>query len=398
MVPFIAKYVPASLDEIEGHVVAKQTIVDGLQDPKRKCVLLYGPPGTGKTSLVHALAKEYGFELVEVNASDYRTADMISSTLGGALLQQSLFGGGKLIFIDELDGLSGRKDRGGLKTMVALLKKTTFPVFVAAQQPWDSKFSSLRKLCDMISMDALSYKDIAAVLQRICDTENILYDLSILQSLARRSGGDCRAAINDLQALASVNALQEKEGLDDVSEREQIISMPQALVKILKTTDPSIALSAFEDVQEDVDQQFLWVDENMPEEYTLVEDRARAYVALSKADVFRRRIRRWQHWRFLVYVNALLTGSVAVSKKEKYRHMVSYKPTGRLLKLWWANQKSLKKKSIAGKIAHASHTSLRRILPSIDYYKVMVKEQQGFGDCLMGNIDLDREELAWLKK
>ena len=42
-------------------------------------MLLYGPSGGGKTISVCALAKELGYELVEINASDSRNAVQIYS-------------------------------------------------------------------------------------------------------------------------------------------------------------------------------------------------------------------------------------------------------------------------------------------------------------------------------
>ena len=69
-------------------------------------------------------------------------------------------------------------------------------------------------------------------------------------------------------------------------------------LRFYKSTDPNVAITAFENVEEKLDQQLLWIDENLPKEYTKPEDLAKAYDKLSKADVFNRRIRRWQHYRF----------------------------------------------------------------------------------------------------
>ena len=73
---------------------------------KKKALLLHGPTGTGKTAAVHALARKLDLELVEINASDYRTADEINAKVGMALKQMSLFSKSKLILVDELDGIA----------------------------------------------------------------------------------------------------------------------------------------------------------------------------------------------------------------------------------------------------------------------------------------------------
>ena len=74
------------------------------------------------------LCSEFDFEIVEINASDLRNADSINSVLGAAINQQSLFARRKLILVDEVDGLAGREDRGGVAAISALVEKSTFPV------------------------------------------------------------------------------------------------------------------------------------------------------------------------------------------------------------------------------------------------------------------------------
>ena len=397
MLPFVEKYKAVKVSDIVGQdaaVVAAKKLLSERSKP----LLLYGPPGTGKTALAVALAADSNLEFLEFNASDYRNADQIKQKLGSAVHQQSLFSQGKLILIDEVDGLSGTRDRGGVKAIVDLLKTSSFPIILTAQDPWDRKFNTVRKQCELVAMPPLSHEAITSVLIRICKAEKIQHEESVVTTLARRAGGDCRAALTDLQSITQVSGALTKEALEELVQRSQIESMPQALVKVFKTTNPEIAIGAFEQVVESNDDQFLWIDENLPKEYLKAADIERAYAAVSKADIFRRRIRRWQHWRFLVYINALLTASIAVAKDEKYKAFVEYKPTGRILKLWWAKQKSMKKKAIASKFAAVTHSSERQILKYVDYYKTIFKNNKEMAETLTEYADLDKEEVAWLKK
>ena len=211
-------------------------------------------------------------------------------------------------------------------------------------------------------------------------------------------GGDLRAGINDLQQLSINSGKLTKEELETLSYREKQDTIINAITKIFKTTDPKIALNAFDRVDEDLDQQLLWLDKNLPEEYTNPADLARAYDCLSKADIFSRRIRRWQHWRFLVYINALITASVAVSKDKKYEKYVEYKPTGRLLKIYWANIKNMKRKAIALKIAQETHSSQREVLKNIDYYRIIFQKDKEMSNSIASELDLSKEEIEYLKK
>ena len=402
MQPFIIKYKPKKTSEIIGQDVALKKLknfVVNFKNQKKNAALIYGPSGVGKTLSAHAIANELNLEILEVNASDVRNADQINSLVGSAVSQQSLFFRKKLILLDEIDGLSGREDRGGLQAIIKLIGKSSFPLVLTATNPWDYKFNKLRRNTEMIEFAPLDYLSVFEILKKICEHEKIKYEEEILKGLARRAGNDARAAINDLQTLSiEVNELT-KKSLEELGERNKEDTIINALFKIFKTTDPRVAISSFDNVKENLNEQLLWLDENLPREYTKPEDLANAYDKLSKADIFNRRIRRWQHYRFLVYINALITAGIAVSKKEKYKHHVQYKPTGRLLKLWWAKQKSMKKKAIAEKIAERIHSSAKEVIKdTLPYLQMAFKKNKGFREELTKELNLSNEEVGWLRK
>lgn len=399
MLPLLAKHKP-KLAEIIGQrdsIAALKQFVLNFKKQKRKAAFCHGPPGTGKTATVHALAADLGLELIEINASDSRNAEQIESLIGAAAKQMSLFSKGKIILVDEIDGISGQQDRGGIPALVRVIEQTAFPIICTANDPYDQKFSALRSKCEMIAFSPLRYSDVAALLKRIAAAESIAVSQEILDTLGRRCGGDARAAINDLETLSSGKESIERKDLEMLGIREQEQSIPAALVRIFKTTDPAIAITALDAVDEDLDKVFLWIDENLPKEYTKPADLARAYDYLSRADVFNRRIRRWQHWRFLVYINAFLTAGVAVSKDAKYQTFTPYKPTMRLLKIWQANQRYAQRKDIAEKIAAKTHTSRKRVIQDVlPYLRHTFKKGNPMGKALAEEFELSSEDMEWM--
>ena len=401
MQPFTHKYTAKSTKDIVGQdeVISKlKNFIINFSKEKKNSALIYGPSGTGKTCSVYAIAKEIGHEVIEVNASDFRNAEQINSKVGNAMKQRSLFASGKIILVDEIDGLSGHQDRGGIQAITKLIEDSTYPLILTATNPFDNKFSSLRSKSSLMEFKLLDYQSIFKILKKICDSEKISYDEDVLKTLSRRASGDARAAINDLQTLTQNKKELTKESLGELSERNKTENIMGALNKIFKTTNLKIAISAFENVDEDLSEQLLWIDENLPKEYTNPADLAGAYGMLSKADVFNRRIRRWQHYRFLIYINALITAGIASAKTEKYKEFVQYKPTGRILKLWWAKQKAAKKKAIAGKIAAKTHTSTKEIIKSTMPYLPVLFSNKEMANHLSRELDLDAEEIEWLRK
>jgi len=74
--------------------------------PKERAAFLHGPPGVGKTSCVVALANDLDLDLLEVNASDFRTKKRLEGLVGRASFQTlTITGKRRMILFDELEGV-----------------------------------------------------------------------------------------------------------------------------------------------------------------------------------------------------------------------------------------------------------------------------------------------------
>ena len=89
---FLEKYKPSNLSEYVGQKEAVSTFLKWIEKWKKgsKALLFHGSSGTGKTSLIHAYAQEKNLDLIEVNASDYRSAKQLQEVVGKSMFQQSL--------------------------------------------------------------------------------------------------------------------------------------------------------------------------------------------------------------------------------------------------------------------------------------------------------------------
>jgi len=394
MIPWVAKYKPQKLSDIPQQGVSElQGFVETFSKQKKKALIIYGPTGSCKTVAVHLLARHLNKELIEVNASDFRNEEQIELKVGNALKQQSLFSTGKIVLVDEVDGIAGRQDYGGVSALAKLIENAKFPVIMTANDPWDKKFSSLRSKSVLVEFQAIQPSAISSVLQNICEKESVNTEPLAIAGIAHRSGGDLRAAINDTQALAHLKKIS-KEDLSSLGERNKEESMFNALIKILKNSDAKIAVEAFEHVDEDFDHCMLWLEENIPKEYS-GRDLSQAFEHMSRADVFKGRIQRWQHWRFLVYIKELITAGVASAKSERSKAFVKYSPPQRLLKIWRAKMKYAKRNSIAEKIAQKTHCSSAKSLSSFLPY---LQPKTETGQQIIKELELDEEEIEWLNK
>ncbi len=398
MALFTFKYAPKNSAQVFGQDLAVCELKDFIanyKSKKHKSALIYGPIGCGKTSSVYALAKELDYEVLEINSSDLRNAENIKTFLDSALGQMSLFFRPKIVLIDEIDNVSGVQDRGCLPTLIKAVENSHFPVVLTANDIEDSKFKELKKASQLIEYHKLQYRSVAHALIWVCQQENIKYDEKAINSLARKADGDLRGALLDLHTCSAGKNITSEE-VNALSDRKRTDSIINALTLIFKSSTVDNALPALENIDVDLREVFFWMDENLPKEYTNPKALAKAYEHLARADVFNGRIMKRQHWRFLVYVNDLLTAGISSAKEEKNSEFVEYKPTMRFLRMWQAKMKNGKKNEIAEKLAKKTHTSKKVAREQMPYLQAMFKKSSGAE--IAAELGLNEEEVDWLKR
>jgi len=379
--PWTKKYEPRNTGEIAGQASVVQMASNYVQSyprVRKKALLLHGPTGTGKTAIAKAIASQLDLELIELNASDYRNADAIKTILMPAVQQMSLFGQKKLILVDEVDGLSGHQDRGGASAIVDVLKESKFPILMTANDAYADKLKALRKECDLVELKPLTTLEILGKLKEISLKEEVKYEQAALQTLAVSANGDLRAAINDLQMLTSKDKSLTKEELV-LWGREQKETLFTILKFVFKSFDTDAVIRMFDYVEDDLEEMMLWLDHNLPLEYSKREDLAFAYRSLADADRFLSRIRRRQHWRFFVYAKYLALVGVQQAKTEASRKFVMHQRPDLLLKFFIAAAKRKKMQTLASDYAEVFHTSGKRLQQAFwPYYSFVTEKGKQF--------------------
>ena len=379
---WVEKYRPKKIEDIIGNEEAKATFVEWLKNKRRskKAVLLYGPPGVGKTALANAAAKEFGFTIIEMNASDTRSEKAINAvakpaTSYVALDNFSTQSKGNLLFLDEVDGIAGNEDRGGVGAIIKIVEESRVPVIMAANDPDIDKLRPLKKVCLLVRFQQIRIPLVIALLQKICLLEHVKAEFEALERIAQNSRGDMRSAINDLQSLSEGNHALTLQDTAMLSSRNKDISMDETLRGFFtaKSIGEVSSLLSYSNV--DYDDFLLSVSDNLPRRYTNPAELATAYDFVSQADVFRGRIGT-EYWHLLKYFFNCLSKAAAVNP-QSYKPFEFISPPIRIITLFWTKGKRTMLDAICGKIGaqcHVSHATAKHDF--VPFVKEILQKQK----------------------
>ena len=324
--PWPEKHRPTSLSEIVGN----EDVIKGLWEwirawmvkiPRKRAALLIGPPGIGKTASINAIANDMDAEIVEFNASDKRNKANIEVQVWRSATQQTLDGRFRIILLDEVDGLSGTSDRGGVGAIVKIIRESVHPIVMTANNHESPRIKDLLKHCQVFLFRPIEKAHALTILKKIALSNEVEIKDEIFDTIIKRSGGDLRAAIADLEAIAggTMAAGDLGLGIRDVSR-----GVEETLSRLFMTTDVIVAKNVVSQTSVDHDQLLLWLEENLHHHLTTPEELENGLEALSQADLYLGRIMRGQNWKLLSYTYDFLSAGVSSSRTETPYRKVEY--------------------------------------------------------------------------
>jgi len=402
--PWAEKYQPRKLSEVVGQPQAIQALLKWAEGwrkgkPEKPAALLYGPAGTGKTAAAVALAREFGWDLIELNASDKRTFNVIQQVAGTAATTGTLFAGAagkRLVVLDEADNVYGTADRGGYRAIEQVLKQATNPVVLIANDQYSIPWT-IRALCTLMNFRRLTQDLIVRVLGRICKTEKIEAEPLALNAIAEAARGDLRSAINDLQAVAIG---RRRLSIEDVVvyRRDKEINIFEVLGQLMHATTTKQARELLWALDRPPEDAIDWISENVPRMLLEPADLERVYEALSRADIFLGRIRRRQSYGLLGYASDLMTTGVALSRQGQLKHVRFQAPSSGML-MGRTRAARAVRDGIAKKIAGHCHTSRREARKHfLPYLDVIFEHDKKAASRIAAELKLEDAEINYLAK
>ncbi|KAK9324951.1 hypothetical protein V1517DRAFT_356194 [Lipomyces orientalis] len=220
---------------------------DPYHRPQKKLLLLHGAPGLGKTTVAHVAARQAGYDILEINASDERGGPLVQEKIRGAIDSHRVGARPVCIIIDEIDGAA---DSGFIRVLLDILnadskaiqqgrrtstnntknknkKAARFllrPIIAICNDPFVSTLRVLRPLAEMISYRRALTPHIVSRLKEICAREKISVDSRTLTELVDSMDGDVRGCVNTLQFDMGTNRVGSGNiGRKDVNANPNVI-------------------------------------------------------------------------------------------------------------------------------------------------------------------------------
>jgi len=248
--PLAMRLRPTTLDEFVGQ---EQILGEGsvlrlaIAEDRVGSMILYGPPGSGKTTLARIVAHTTGAFFEELSAVS-ATVKEVREVIASARERLGASGQRTILFLDEIHRFNKAQQDALLPAveegLLTLIGATT-------ENPYFEVNSALLSRTQIYELEPLADDDLTIVVRRgAADLDRELGD-SVVESIARRAGGDARNALNILELAAQTAQAADgpitQEQVEDAARKRPLVydkggdahyDFVSAFIKSMRGSDP----------------------------------------------------------------------------------------------------------------------------------------------------------------
>ncbi|MCH8324746.1 MAG: AAA family ATPase [Thaumarchaeota archaeon] len=378
------KHRPQSISDMIGNEEARTVLVEWFTKWKKgtKPILLVGPPGIGKTTIANLSGKQFGYDMISLNASDVRSKSRIFEVLNPVLGNISVLGS-PMIFVDEVDGIHGRADFGGAEALIKILKEPTVPIVLAANSDTSTKMKNIKKATKTIYFRPLPPRLLRLHLENILKMEGEKLSPGLLIKIIADSRGDIRSMINSAQALVG--------GFNPQTEKSfEILDVESGVNAFFKANSLDEARSVIYSMAIDPREKINAFYSSIITSNLSQQDMAKMLEVISKADMLYGKIFKTQEWRLLRYLDSILLGLYKKGTSVRYSQYNLSWPI--LNRLRWDGRSIKALAKVMAKKFHISTSTFATfyfpyILFMIKNKKLELEVEESFGDIIEKEIE-----------
>ncbi|XP_071503769.1 replication factor C subunit 1-like [Diadema antillarum] len=395
-----------------------------------RAALLSGPPGVGKTTTAQLVCQETGFSYVEMNASDSRSKKTLQGAVSEFLDNQSLsvmWGAAAskeksakdqkqrhCLIMDEVDGVAGNEDRGGIQELIQMIKHTHIPVICICNDRSHPKIRSLVHYCFDLRFQRPRVQQIKGAMLSIAHKEGIQIPPASLDNMIMAANQDVRQVLHNLSMWSAGQKKMDADQMDTDSKnaKKDLKLGPWDVVRQVFSAKDQKTMSFIDKSDlffHDYSIAPLFVQENY---LSVVPEKAKGDIkkhldlisiaadSLCQSDLVEKTIRSRMHWRLLP-LQAVFASVIPGTALQGYMgHMINF-PS-------WLGKNSTRGKNFRLLQELQMHTRMRtsasirdlnqEYLPRLRRFltdPLIEREAEGVEDTvqLMCDYDLLREDL-----
>ncbi len=379
------KHRPQIISEMVGNEESRAAIMEWFAKWKKgtKPLLLVGPPGIGKTTMAYLIAKQFGYDMIGLNASDVRSKSRINEILTPVLGNVSVLGT-PMIFVDEVDGIHGRGDYGGAAALVDILKEPTVPIVLAANDDSLDKMKGIKKVVKTIYFKRIPPRLLRVYLENILKKESAKLSPGSLIKVIDKSHGDILSMINLTQYLVTGFNPQTETSFESINVGDGV----NAFFKANSIEEARGVLYSMQiDPRKKIDAFYSSIITSDLDNITL----GKHLEIISNADMLYGKIMKTQNWRLLRYLNDVLIELYQNDDRIRY---TQYNLSWPLLnRIRWDGKKIKSLSSAMAKKLHMSSSAfvtlcLPYVLFCIKNKSLELEIEEFFGDIIEKEIEL----------
>ena len=215
---WVEKYRPSSVSEyVFTDPNQKSQVEHWIKEESMPHLLLSGDPCTGKTTLAKVMINELGvedYDVLSINASRENGIDVLRDKING-FVQTMPFGKFKVVLLDEADYLT-QPSQAALRNDMEAYHQTVRYILTCNYA--HKIIPALKSRCHEFHIAKPDLIEFTARAATVLVTENVQFELDVLDSYVRATYPDLRKCLNQLQVnsnTGTLNAPQQKGQSED---------------------------------------------------------------------------------------------------------------------------------------------------------------------------------------